>query len=262
MITIIVLHKANRKVTGNYLGIIAALISLMSYMFFTINSFNSDSIITPDWPSIFLFISWPIHLLSLIIIFKNYSKNKKNLKRKVIEEERERQKQIYLDNLIVCRDLLLEKHKQGYHISVDTNALLYNFVFTIIKDLVEKHKVPLYISMVLFNEIDNKKTDKVLGYQAREVIRFIERQQKLQDKNVNEEGMISFMKGDIKNIIQNNGMSFNNEDDKILAFTLFEQQQKNKKMLYISNDRGTRIKAVPLGIETFDFNDHINSECL
>src|SRR5699024_5268258 len=58
MIIIIVLHKANRKVTGNYLGIIAALISLMSYMFFTINSFNSDSIITPDWPSIFLFISW------------------------------------------------------------------------------------------------------------------------------------------------------------------------------------------------------------
>ena len=33
-------------------------------------------------------------------------------------------------------------------------------------------------------------------------------------------------------------------------------------MLYISNDRGTRIKALPLGIETFDFNDHINSEYL
>lgn len=308
IITIVILHKAQRKTLGNYIGVIASLLSLTTYFVFVIDSFtNGEYFDNPEWAAFFIPLSWPFHIISFIVITVHYFKDKKPLQQetkekqpdteierqkeklkamrqreklkamrqkgqidkkalqhraKIKEQKKQKEQQLYEEQLTLGTNLLLEKHREGFNLSIDTNIFLYEFSFTIIKNLVEQHQVPIYISMVTFNEIDLKKTDDTLGFRSREVIRFIESQQKQQRKKGDKDGLIRFMVGDINKIIHRHGLDFRNNDDKILAFTLLEQQQKNKKMLYISNDNGTLIKATPLGLEVFDFKDHIDRRYL
>lgn len=136
--------------------------------------------------------------------------------------------------------------EKGYTLSIDTNVFLEEDSLYFIDYLLKKRQLSLNISMVVLNELDGKKNDRgKIGAIAREAIRLIER---YQDKN-----QINLIKVPQKNFLYNHSLNLS-PDDRIIGGYLEEKIKKDKKIIFMSNDRAARVKAAALGIEVFDYS--------
>ena len=129
---------------------------------------------------------------------------------------------------------LLKYRDQGFEFAVDTNVLMHDIdVFTY---LLEKKSIDLYVSMMVFRELDGlkKSENPETRKNAQRAFDCIEEFQ--------QEGKLHLLKLPKKDEIKQYGLS-GSPDDIIIGTYLREIKQEGRNLLSISNDKGARIIA-------------------
>jgi len=128
-----------------------------------------------------------------------------------------------------------------YILAYDTNILLkYPLLFTNYKN-----SNRLLVSKQVFKELDKQKTNEEIGHQARNAINMIEQLQK-------DGAELSFSSAN-DDYTKSKMLDPSSPDDRIIASYLYEAEKNNKKIFFISEDRGARIIAREAGLETIDW---------
>lgn len=129
---------------------------------------------------------------------------------------------------------LLKYRDQGFEFAVDTNVLMHDVdVFTY---LLEKKSIDLYVSLMVFHELDGlKKSDNhETRRNAQRAFDCIEEFQEV--------GKLHLLKLPKKEEIKQYGLS-GSPDDIIIGTYLREIKKEGRNLLFITNDKGARIIA-------------------
>ncbi|QFQ28621.1 PIN domain-containing protein [Bacillus thuringiensis] len=138
----------------------------------------------------------------------------------------------------------------GFYIGLDTNLIMD---FPVILDLI-KSKDKLLISRKVYDELDGlKKTSNKAGKQARYAL------QKLEEYQISN-GPISFLKTD-KTFTESLNLQPESPDDLIIASYIKEKNQNDKKVLFLSNDRGARILSRSVNLDNFELSEDLIIPC-
>jgi len=160
-------------------------------------------------------------------------------------------------------NFLEEKDKRQVFI-LDTNVVLHDpaslFRF-------EEHVVLIPLSVI--EEIDAKKNDPGIGYNARDISQKIEMLSSRQAENSfitipnGKDGILSFLAGHVsENIPKELDMGY--RDNIMLAQVLgLKESYYHREFIFVTKDRNLRIKCLALGIQTEDYrHDQVSEEYL
>jgi len=128
-----------------------------------------------------------------------------------------------------------------YVLAYDTNILLkYPFLFSTYTK--SNH---ILLAKQVFKELDKQKADEKIGHQARKAISLIEQAQK--------EGANLNFSSASDSYTESKNLDPSSPDDRIIASYIYEAEKNDKKIIFISEDRGARIIAREAGLETIDW---------
>lgn len=134
---------------------------------------------------------------------------------------------------------LLQYRNQGHQFGVDTNILMHEPDLLVY--LLEKESFDLYMSMMVFSELDGlkKNEDPVTRKKAQVAFDVIE---EFQRRN-----KLYILKTPKTDDIRKYGLS-GSPDEKIIGTYLRERDQGKEKLIFLSNDKGARIIARNVGM--------------
>jgi PhoH-like ATPase len=139
---------------------------------------------------------------------------------------------------------------------LDTNILLHD------PDAIKKfHDNDVIIPMMVLEELDSlKRNSDELGKNARSVLRFIDSLKEMKkgnlhdgveiDKNINVKILLEYRQADKKNF----PLSIDRNSTRML-YNAYQLQDEKKKVVLVSKDFVTRVKAEALGIEAEDYEN-------
>lgn len=158
----------------------------------------------------------------------------------------------------------LEKEDNRHVYILDTNVVLHDpaSIFRF-----EEHVV--LISFSVLEEIDAKKNDPGIGYNARDISQKIEMLSTRQTENSvitipnGKEGILSFLAGYVSDSIPSD-LDMNYRDNIMLAQVLgLKNSYYHRNFIFVTKDRNLRIKCLALGIKTEDYkHDKVSEEYL
>ncbi len=237
--------KEQRKKAGNLFGIMVSLLSLFvsidynaSGRHFTLKSY------------LMLALSWPLSIISTFLIFKEraHSKQQDFLVLKQREKQIRNELQLQQEKLRFeqTANRLINYHSNQFGISIDTNILLDPFGSVLIYSLREKTRIHINVSRIVFDELDGlkKSKDKNRWLPAQQAFQLI--------KTYHIRNQINLIPAPDKEFLLKYGLMPSNKDDLIVGSYLYLQKQQNRKIAFLSNDRGSRILAREVGLEVID----------
>jgi hypothetical protein len=128
-----------------------------------------------------------------------------------------------------------------YILAYDTNILMkYPLLFS---KFTNTNKILL--AKQAFDELDNKKTDTENGYKARNALKMIEQCQK--------DGAEIIFSSVSDSYTKSKNLDPSKPDERIIASYIYEMEVNNKKVFFITEDRGARILGRQAGLETIDW---------
>ncbi|MGM0841381.1 MAG: PIN domain-containing protein [Bacillota bacterium] len=105
---------------------------------------------------------------------------------------------------------------------------------------------PIWLSDQVLEELDKHKTNEELSSQARRATRMIEEAQI--------DGATIIRTQADKQYIKSKKLKWNDPDQLIIASYIKEQEESEKKLLFISEDRGARIVARQMGLDVLEWS--------
>ena len=140
--------------------------------------------------------------------------------------------------------VVVAHQKNGKEFAIDTNILMHEPDLLIY--LLEKTQIHLFVSQMVFNELDGlkKSTDRDTRRNAQMAFDVLEAYQKREQ--------ITFLKIPKTDAIRPYGLG-GSPDEKIIGTYLQEAEKRDQGFVFLSNDKGARIIARNVGMPVVEF---------